>query len=197
MRKRTQNAIFAKLKNTISFVLKNILEKTNWAIREFKLLDNKQKIVIWVIVAILTIVLSWAFTSKKWPKEIITWQKSNYFESTKTTTVTSAEISNLKEIMKERWQIQEIGIKLNKNNLEIKTNTKPKTSTMTQLELDASESWLTEWEIYELSIPSADVNSQIMIPWRYRYMISFKQSGEQQIILKWNWNKIVWTINIQ
>lgn len=55
---------------------------------------------------------------------------------------------------------------------------------MTQFELDTSNTGLPVGTKLEISIPAAGLNSQVTIPGRYGYMITFSKNGEQEIILR-------------
>lgn len=48
--------------------------------------------------------------------------KDNYFSGSTPTITRSKEVENLKSKMKERWQIQEMTISFNRNNLKLETN---------------------------------------------------------------------------
>lgn len=61
---------------------------------------------------------------------------------------------------------------------------------MTQIELDASDTWLPNGSTLMLNIPTAKVSSQIMIPWRYRFLVSFDSAWEQDVILEGDAQKV-------
>ncbi|MDD2515827.1 MAG: hypothetical protein PHF46_02510 [Candidatus Gracilibacteria bacterium] len=148
---------------------------------------DKQIIVIIVLISFFVLVIT-TFIITKNHKEIIKTkinvEKNDYFNNQKVTVSRSKEVEDLKEKMKERGQLQAMTISFNKTDLKIETNGSLKISTMTQIDLDASNTGFPDGTKLMLSIPSAKISSQITIPGRYRFLVNFSKNGEQDVILQ-------------
>lgn len=109
----------------------------------------------------------------------------DYFRGS-TQVVSSTEEEELRKKMEERGRVQELRLGFTADGFK---PTEPeglvlKSATMTQFELDTSNTGLPAGTKLDISIPAAGLHSQITIPGRYGYLITFFKGGEQEIILQ-------------
>ncbi len=115
-----------------------------------------------------------------------TWSEVwNYFNSEISNE--SEKIEKLEEKLEKEWMI--VWVKYYFDKYWFKDNEKKdsfKINSNINLEIDATNTWLADWNSLNLSIPWASLDSLIKIPWRYKYSIYFNKWWEQEIIIRWN-----------
>ena len=109
----------------------------------------------------------------------------DYFRGS-TQVTTSKEEDELRKKMEERGKAQELRLGFTDKGFSETTPaiTVLRSATMTQFELDTSNTGLSAGTKLNISIPAAGLHSQIMIPGRYGFLLTFNKTGEQEIILE-------------
>lgn len=98
-------------------------------------------------------------------------------------TTKSSEYENLKDKLIEERRILAVKAVLTNSGISIETTENIVTATMVQLEIEVLPGVLPSGTRADLSVSGTDLRSQLITPGRYRYLISFKSSGENELII--------------